>query len=86
MGLYSNDRFYQDRLGTNRERTPKKHAVSLQGVPESLAMEQAKRVVAAVGANPKPWWTGPEDSKGMFLQVCDCLSRACLGQTNQCFT
>jgi hypothetical protein len=63
-----------------RERTPKKHAVYLQGVPESLAMEQAKRVVAAVGANPKPWWTGPEDSKGMFLQVCDCLSRACLGK------
>ena len=37
--------------------------------PVSHPVKQAVRVVAAVASNPKPWWTGPSDSKGMFLQV-----------------
>ena len=41
-----------------------------EGVPKSLAPDQAKRVVAAIAANPKPWWSPQEgDTKGMFLQI-----------------
>ena len=29
---------------------------------------QAEKILAAIGGNPKPWWAGPNDPKGMFLQ------------------
>ena len=29
---------------------------------------QAEQILAAIGGNPKPWWAGPNDPKGMFLQ------------------
>lgn len=45
------------------------------GVPSSLATEQARRVVAAVAANPKSWWSSqPGDTKGMFLQIMSDIS------------
>jgi hypothetical protein len=46
-----------------------------EGLPGSLALEQAKRVVAAVAANPKPWWSPQHsDTKGMFLQIMSDMS------------
>ena len=29
---------------------------------------QAEQILTAIGGNPKPWWAGPNDPKGMFLQ------------------
>lgn len=44
-------------------------------MPSSLAVEQARRVVAAVAANPKPWWSPQHgDTKGMFLQIMSDMS------------
>lgn len=43
--------------------------------PPSDPAAQAKRIVAAISSNPRPWWSTPDDLKGMHLQIQTDLSQ-----------